>query len=152
MKVCPILIHGTLSQPLRYDFGRIEKITQGTWEICICTLAFHLVKKPRDRTKKEQSLQKPIDKILEVYCNYVGGVQIQNTDTVVKPYCISQFHLKLNVGQKKLLAYKSRDNFVINNPTKVFELTITDSNGESLAEDIGKYISVSAHILFKRTS
>ncbi len=152
MKTCPLLIRGILSESLKYDFGRIEKITQGTWQLCITTIAFHLMKKPKDPTKKQQTIQKPIDEFCHIYCNYVGGVQTQSTETIVKPYCISQFHLKLNVGQKKLIAYRSRDHFDVNNPTKTFEITITDQHGQAFPEDIAKYLSVSLHVLFKRTS
>ncbi len=79
-------------------------------------------------------------------------MQIIGNETVIKPYCLSQFHLKLNVGQKRLIAYKSRDFFLVNNPTKTFKLTITDEHGQDLAEDIAEYLHVSVHILFKRTA
>ncbi len=152
MKTCSIIVRGMLNESLQYDFGRIEKINQGTWQLCLATLAVHLVKKPKDPTKKPPTVQKSIDEFCHVYCNYVGGPQTQSTNTVIKPYCLSQLYIKLNVGQKKLLTFKARDHFYVNNPTAKFELMITDQHGEPIQEDIAKYLAVSVHILFKRTS
>ncbi len=152
MKICPILLRGTLNSPLQYNIGRVEKTNQGIWEFCISTIACELIKRPPE-PGKPPIVQKPFDDFCYVYSNFFEGVQVLDAgSTCLKPYLISQFHLKLNVGQKKLIAYKSRDFFEINNPTSNFEITITDSQGENFSDEVGKYVSVSVHLIFKRKS
>ncbi len=57
MKVCPVLVQGTLSSSLKYDFGHIEKITQGSWQMSLATIAFHLMKRPKDPKKSNKKFK-----------------------------------------------------------------------------------------------
>ena len=146
------MLSGTLNSTLKYDIGRVEKTNQGIWEFCLSTIAFEMIKKPPEPPEpgKIAVIQKPFDEFCYVSSNFFEGVQVMGAETCLKPFCISQFHLRLNIGQKRLIAYKSRDYYEINNPTTIFELNIFNALGEKFPDDVGKYISVSAHLLFKR--
>ena len=146
MKLIPVLLHGNLTEILKYDLGRVENITQGSWELSIKSLAFTLHKAKETPPK----VQKPIDEFINVYTNYCQGTIVENAETLLKPYCLSQLHLKLSIKQKRLYPYKSRDYFEISNATRTFEIFFLDQYGEPLKPEVAKHISVSANILFRR--
>ena len=150
MKLIPLLLQGKLSETLKYDFGRVQNITQGTWELSIKSIAFNLHKARAEDKKSPQFIQKTFDQFINVYVNYCEGPIVEDTATALKPYCLSQIHLKLAIKQRRLYPYKTRDFFEVNNAKNSFELFFTDSEGEKLPEEVVKYISVHAHILFRR--
>ncbi len=122
MKLKTILLQGELNEPIKLKIGLIEAINKGLWEICLSSVSF--------------IFKKRCDFLLTISSNYVQGPLIQEDGTTsIQPVTLSVIQCRGISGQKKLIAYKCRDYFEINNAQQTLEIYFKNAEtGESLVD------------------
>ncbi len=129
------LLQGNLHEPLKYRLGAVLDIKKGLWEIC-----FHSI------TLK---YSKPVYEFVTISCNYVQG-EIINKDesTAVRPQVLAQALCSGSANSKKILVYKPRDYFEVNNAQQMLEIYFKKLDFENLPPNLG--VEVTVLVLLRR--
>ncbi len=147
MKIIPVLVQGSLTEPITYNFGSLYPINKGEWELCLKTLAVTY----RNSAAKDP---KPpnLDKFICLRCNYVESLSLNasQTQSISSESVLSILHFKLQPGQKKLYDFSERDYFFVSSPSQKFQFHLLNSDGSSLPDNVKKHLNVQALFLFRR--
>ena len=132
LKSC--VISGTCEK-LTLSLGVTERIFEGTWELALSSISFHF--------KNDLS-----SSIVKISSNYVSNLEVNSNGSVSRqPACLNMIFLAGTANKKKLIGFKQRDFFEINNVEQDFKIFLTNAETNKPLSGITTYV----HVLLRRT-
>ncbi len=140
VNLVPILVRGSVDQPLKYPLQQVVDITRGEWQVALSTITF------RYHSKSQHEAVIP-RKVLKVTSNQVMTHDVNDRNEVIYTAAVlSTVYYGGKHSTETTIGFKNQNFYTVNNPLQELELKLSTI-------DKGEFVtggSVFVLLLFRR--